>query len=184
MDQKFVNVIYLDKQSNRFAFFFIVLFLLLPNIFIILGLFVMYGKEIVTNNSILLPLGVYTILNTTMIVSSFFMMENNKEKSIRILDEGLIYNSLVKKFAVSWTNVYRVRVNPYLSSRPTVMVYTTKGRFYFTGMFVNTEEEIPVIKPGFLKPKFYFLSGGNFDGNLYKSQLYQVFKEKVPDKFF
>jgi hypothetical protein len=184
MDQKFVNIIYLDKQSNRFAFFFIVLFLLIPNIFIILGMFVVYGNEIVTNNSILLPLGIYTILNTTLLLSSYFIMENNREKSIRLLDEGLIYNSLVKKFAVPWTNVYRVRVNPYLSARPTVLVYTTKGRFYFTGMYVNTEEEMPQIKPGILKPKFYYPSGGIFDGNVYKSQLYQVFKEKVPDKFF
>jgi hypothetical protein len=184
MDNKFVNVIYLDKDSNRFAFIFIMLFLLVPNIVLIICMFALYGKDFLRDSSVLLPVGIYTIINAMMIIMSFFGMENNKEKYIRILDEGLVYNSLLKKFAVPWINVTRVRVNPYVTTRPTILVYTTKGSFYFTGMFVNAAEEIPQIKPGFFKPKFYFPSGGEFDGNMAKNELYLLLKEKIPDKFF
>ena len=44
MDQKYVNVIYYDKDSNKFAFIFIVLVLLLPNVGVILGFSLLYGK--------------------------------------------------------------------------------------------------------------------------------------------
>ncbi len=184
MDKNYSNVIYLDKESNKFAFIFILLFLLIPNIGVIVGLFIVFGPEVIKDNSIVLAVGIYTIVNALFLILSFFSLENNKEKYIRILDEGLVYNSLLKKFAVPWTCVYRVQVNPFLSARPTVMVYTTKGRFYFTGMYVNTGEELPKIKPGFLTPKFYYPSGGTFDGNLYSNELYLTFKEKIPDKFF
>lgn len=184
MDSKFVNVIYLDKESNKFAFIFILLFLFLPNMGIILGLVLLMGNELLQNSTIILYLGIYTILNTMFIIFSYFSMENNKEKFIRVLDEGLVYNSLLKKFAVPWTSVIRVQVNPYVSNRPTVMVHTVKGRFYFTGMFVNVEEELPKIKPGFIKPKFYYESGGSFDSDIYNNQLYNILREKVPDKFY
>jgi hypothetical protein len=184
MDKTFTNVIYLDKQSNKFAFVFILLFLLVPNITVLLGLLVIYGPLIVKNNTVLLYSGIYTILNTMTIVFCYFSLENNKEKTIRLLDEGLIYNSMVKKFAVPWTCVYRIKVNPFLSARPAIFVYTTKGRFYFTGMYVNLAEELPKIKPGILRPKFYYQSGGAFDSNIYNNELYLTLKEKIPDKFF
>jgi hypothetical protein len=184
MDSKFVNVVYLDKESNKFAFIFILIFLLLPNIGIILGLALLLGNELLKNATMILYLGIYTIVNSVIIIFTYFSMENNKEKFIRVLDEGLMYNSLFKKFAVPWTSVIRVQVNPYVSSRPTIMVHTVKGRFYFTGMFVNADEELPKIKPGFIKPKFYYVSGGSFDPDIYNNQLYQIFREKVPDKFY
>ncbi len=184
MDQKYANIIYYDKQSNKFAYFFIVLVLVLPNIGLILGLALLFGKELIQNTAILLPLGIYTILNAMLIIFSFFSMENNKEKSIRVLDEGLVYNSILKKFAVSWNNVERVQFNPFLARRPIVMVHTDKGRFYFSGMFINIEEEIPEIKPGFIKPKFIYPSGGEFEGSIYDNQLYLILKEKIPEKFY
>lgn len=184
MDQKYVNVIYYDKSSNKFAYIFIVLILVLPNIGIILGLALLFGNELLQNTTILLPLGIYTILNTMLIIFSFFSMENNKEKSVRILDEGLVYNSLLKKFAVSWNNIERVQFNPFLARRPIVMIHTDKGRFYFSGMFINVEEEIPLIKPGFIKPKFYYPSGGEFAGDIYDNQLYVLLRDKIPEKFY
>lgn len=184
MDSTFANVIYLDKGSTRFAFIFILLFLLIPNISVIIGLFLLVGEEIIRNSSILLPLGLYTIFNFTLIILSFFALENNKGKTIRVLDEGLIYTSMLKKFAIPWNCVNRVRINPFSSARSSVMVETTKGRFYFTGMFVNLGEELPKIKPGFIKPKFYYPSGGEFNGKLQNSELLMVFREKVPEKFF
>lgn len=184
MDQKYVNVIYYDKSSNKFAFIFIVLVLLLPNVGIILGMSLLYGKELLQNSSILLPLGIYTIINCVLMIFSFFSMENNKEKSIRVLDEGLVYNSLLKKFAVPWNNVDRVQFNPFLATKPIIMVHTAKGRFYFSGMFINVDDEIPQIKPGFIKPKFYYPSGTEFMGDIYSNELYLILKERLPDKFY
>lgn len=184
MDNKYVNVIYLDNESNKFAFIFIFLFLMIPNLGVVLGLALLYGKTILQHNSVILYTGLYTIANVVVIIVSYFSMENNKEKSVRVLDEGIVYNSLFKKFAVPWTSITRVQVNPFVSTRPSVMVHTVKGRFYFTGMYVNSEEELPKIKPGVLKPKFYYESGGSFDPDIYNNQLYSIFKEKVPDKFY
>lgn len=184
MERKYVNLIYLDKESNKFAFIFLVMFLLLPNMGVVIALFLMYGKEIVKNNALILPVGIYTIFNAMMIIISFFSMENNKEKSIKILEEGISYNSLLKKFAVPWNLIHRVQVNPFMSARPTIVVHTEKGRFHFTGMFVNADDEIPKIKPGFIKPKFYYPSGGKFDGDIYKNELYLTLKEQIPDKFY
>ena len=45
MDQKYANLIYLDKESNRFAFLFILMFLLIPNVTAVIALFIIYGKE-------------------------------------------------------------------------------------------------------------------------------------------
>jgi|APLak6261663012_1056037.scaffolds.fasta_scaffold37087_1 hypothetical protein len=184
MDQKYVNVIYYNKESNKFALLFIILFLLLPNIGIIFGLTLLYGKELLQNTALLLPLGIYTILNTMLMIFSFFSMENNKEKSIRVLDEGLVYNSLLKKFAIQWDNVERVQFNPFLARRPIIMIHSTKGRFYFSGMFVNVADEIPQIKPGFIKPKFFYPSGGEFEGDIYTNELYLILKETIPEKFY
>lgn len=184
MDKTFVNVIYIDKLSNRFAFLFIFMFLFIPNVALIVGLALMFREEVLNNSTILLSVGLYTIFNVFFIIISYFLLENNKEKSIRVMDEGLVYNSITKRFAIPWASVHRVQVNPYVSNRPFVMVHTEKGRFYFSGMYVDTSDELPAIKPGFLRPKFYYPSGGTFDSDLYKSALFQVFKEKVPDKFY
>lgn len=183
MDRTFSNVIYLNKKNNFFALFFIMLSLLLPNIGLITSLFVLYGKELVTNRSLLLPTGLYTILTLIMVALSYFIMENNSSKSIRVLDEGFVYNSLFKKFAGPWTSIYQVKVNPFPGGTTTVMVYSEKGRFYFSGMFVDINEELPQIKPGLIKPKFYYPSGGSFYGELHNNELYLVLKEKIPDKF-
>ena len=157
--------------------------MVLPNVALIATLFAMYGKEVLKNTPMLLSTGIYTIVNFALLMSSYFILENNREKSIRVLDEGLVYNSLAKKFAVPWTDIYKIEVNPFPGGKPALMVYTVKGRFYFNGMFVDINEETPKIKPGLLRPKFYYHSGGGFNGDLYKSELYGIFREKVPDKF-
>ncbi|MFN8670514.1 MAG: hypothetical protein U0457_00330 [Candidatus Sericytochromatia bacterium] len=184
MDKKFANLIYLNNENNKFAFIFIVLVLLLPNIGVLLGVALLFGKQLLTNNSILLPMGIYTISTLVILVVSFFSMENNKEKYIRIIDEGITYNSLTKRFSVPWSSITRVQINPYVSTRTTVMVHTYKGRFYFTGMFVPTDEELPKIKPGILRPKYYYQSGGTFTPDIEKNELYLTLKEMVPDKFY
>jgi len=183
MDRTFCNVIYLNKKNNFFALFFIILSLLLPNIALITILFILYGKELVTNKSLFLPTGIYTILTVILVVLSYFIMENNSAKSIRVLDEGFVYNSLFKKFAGPWSSIYKIKINPFPGGTTTVMVYSEKGRFYFSGMFVDINEEVPQIKPGLIKPKFYYLSGGSFYGDLNNNELFLILKEKVPDKF-
>lgn len=184
MDQKYANLIYLDKESNKFAFLFILMVLLIPNVAAVIALFIIYGKELIKNQSVLLPLALYTVANFTLIIISYFFMENNREKSIRIVDEGLVYNSLLKKFAVPWSLINRIQVNPFLSARPTIVIHTEKGRFYFTGMYINIDDEIPQIKPGFIKPKFIYPSGGRFEGDIFKNELYLTLKDQIPDKFF
>ncbi|MEK7432092.1 MAG: hypothetical protein AABZ74_03080 [Cyanobacteriota bacterium] len=184
MDKKFSNLIYLNQENNKFAFIFIVLVLLLPNFGVLLGVALLFGRSLLTNNSVLLPMGIYTISTFIILIVSYFSMENNKEKFIRIIDEGIMYNSLTKRFSVPWSSITRVQINPYVSTRTTVMVHTYKGRFYFTGMFVPVDEEQPKIKPGILRPKYYYESGGSFDPDIYKNELYIALKDMVPDKFY
>lgn len=179
----YVNLVYLDKASTKFAFLIVAMFFFIPNLLTILGLIIFLGIDGVREKTILLPLGVYTIFTYLMIITSFFLFENNREKSIKLLDDGIVYNSLLKKFAVPWENVKRVRLDPLTALRPTVMIDTTKGRIHFTGMFVCLDDEIPMIKPGFIKPKFYYPSGGRYDSNIYKNALYLDLKDKIPDKF-
>lgn len=184
MDRKYSNLIYLNKENNKFAYIFIVMVLVIPNAGVLLGTILLFGKEMLKNSHILLPIGIYTILTLVILVISYFSMENNREKFIQVIDEGLVYNSLTKRFSVPWALITRVQLNPYVSSRPTVMVHTQKGRFYFTGMFVPVDEELPKIKPGLLKPKYYYASGGSFDPDINKNELYITLKDMVPDKFY
>jgi len=183
-DKTYVNLIYLDRASTRFAFLIVALFFFIPNFLITIGLIIILGMEGVRQKTILLPLGLYTIFTYLMIILSFFIFENNKEKSIKILDGGIVYNSLLKKFAVPWEAVKRIRLDPLTSLRPTVTIDTTKGMINFTGMFICLEDEIPRIQPGFIRPKFYYPSGGKYDNNIYKNALYLDLKDIIPEKFF